>query len=66
MRTQKHMYATAFCSCCLADTPHEFTLNLSHEKFSWDWHRRRHRQQEQVWQDKPEVKKVLNDEAVQV
>ena len=66
MRTQKHMYATASCSCCLADNLHEFTLNLSHKKFSWDGHRRRHRQQEHVWQDVPEVKKVLNDEAVQV
>jgi hypothetical protein len=66
MHTQKHMYATSFCSCWRLDTPHEFTLNLSHEQFSWNWHRRRNWQLEKNWQDVPEVRAALIAEAVQV
>ena len=48
------------------DTPVEFTLKLSHSKYTWEWHQRQRRKQEKQWQSQPDVKKVLDAEAQQV
>ena len=41
------------------DIPVEFTLKLSHSKYTWEWHQRQQRNQEREWQSQPAVVKVL-------